>query len=132
MFGKPLVGISIWLMASAAAPALAMDCPVSDYDQVEKRMTDADSCDASMQLLMACQLGSSGDVGLSQIVIKKCEADFLPSLNAKARRGYERKVGACGDEFANESGTMYQSIRAICAAEVAHSYAGRISKAKKK
>jgi hypothetical protein len=107
-----------------------MECPVSGYDKDAQRMAEAPSCDASMQLLMACQLGSSGDVGLSDIVIKKCEGDFLESLNDSARRGYERKVGDCGSEFANESGTLYQSIRAICAAEVAHTYANRAAKAK--
>lgn len=131
MFGSLLLGISMWLMASGAMPALAMDCPAPDHEQIEKLVTDALSCDASMQLLMACQLGASGDVGLSMIVIKKCEDDFLASLSAGARRGYERKVGACGDEFANQSGTLFQSIRAICAAQVAQNYASRAAKAKK-
>ncbi len=136
MFRRPCLGICIsficiWLMEADAVPALAMDCPVSGYDQVEKSVTDAPSCDASMQLLMACQLGSSSDVGVAMIVIKKCEADFLASLNASARRGYERKAGACGDNFAGQSGTLFQSIRAICAAQVAHTYAIRGAKAKK-
>ncbi len=131
MFGRPLLGICICLMGSGAVPAQAMDCPVSEYEQVEKRVTEAPSCDASMQLLMACQLGSSGDVALSLIVIKKCEVDFLASLSNRAHRGYERKVGACGDKSANENGTLFQSIRAICAAEVAYSYAIRAVRAKK-
>ncbi len=130
MFGRPLLGICIWLMASVAAPALAMDCPVSGYDQVGERVTEAPSCDAAMQLLMACQLGSSADVAVSLIVIKKCEGDFLSSLSKSARRGYERKVGACGKNFANEGGTLFQSIRAICAAQLAHDYALRAAKAK--
>jgi len=118
-------------MGPGAVPALAMNCPTSEYDQVEQRVTDALTCDASMRLLMACQLGSSGDVALSLIVIKKCEGDFLVSLTDRARRDYERKVGTCGDKFANESGTLFQSIRAICAADVAHAYAIRAAKAKK-
>ena len=132
MLGRPPLGIFIWLTCTGAVPALAMDCPTPvDYDQTEKRITDAPSCDASMQLLMACQLGSSGDVSLAMIVTKKCEADFLASLSASARRGYERKVGACGDRFAAESGTLFQSTGAICAAEVAHAYASGAAKAKK-
>jgi hypothetical protein len=136
MFGRAPLGICIWLiciwlMASGAMPALAMDCPVSGYDQVEKSVTDAPSCDAAMQLLMACQQGSSSDVGVALIVIKKCEGDFLVSLSDSARRGYERKAGACGDNFGGQEGTLFQSIRAICAAEVAHSYAMRAAKAKK-
>ncbi len=132
MLGRPFLGLGIWLMASGAAPASAMDCPVSGYDQVEKSVTDAPSCHASMQLLMACQLGSSGDVGVALIVIRKCEGNFLASLSDRARRGYERKAGACGRSFAGKEGTLFQSIRAICAAEVAHTYAIRAAKAKKR
>lgn len=108
-----------------------MDCPTSDYDQVGDRIAAAPSCDAALQLLLACQLGSSVDVAFSLIVIKKCEDDFLASLGEPARRGYERKVGACGNNFAGESGTLFQSIRAICAAQVAHDYALRAAKAKR-
>jgi hypothetical protein len=126
-----LLGL-LGLLESGAAPALALDCPVSDYAQVERRVTDAPSCDAGMQLLLACQLGSSGDVALSLIVIKKCEGDFLASLGARARRGYARKVGACANDSASQSGTLFQSIRAICAAEVAHAYAVGAAKAKKR
>ncbi len=140
MFGRPLLvispgtflGLCIWLFGSATAPALAVDCPVSGFDKVGERVTEAPSCDAAMQLLMACQLGSSADVAVSLIVIKKCEGDFLASLDASARRGYERRVGACGKDFANEGGTLFQSIRAICAAQVAHDYALRAGKAKKR
>ncbi len=133
MFGRALLGMCcLSLMALAAMPALAMDCPVSGYDQVGERVTQAPSCDAAMQLLLACQLGSSADVAISLTVIKKCEADFLPSLSARARRGYDRKVGACGKDFANEGGTLFQSIRAICAAQVAHDYALWAAKGKKK
>jgi hypothetical protein len=133
MFGRPLlgIGICICLMGFGAVPALSLDCPASEYDQIVKRVTDAPSCDASMQLLMACQLGSSGDVGLALIVTTKCEGDFLASLSNGARRGYERKVGACGEKFADQSGTLFQSIRAICAAKLAHTYAIRADRAKK-
>jgi hypothetical protein len=142
MFGRPLrvlirrlglgLGLGLWLTGSAAAPALAMDCPVSGFDQVGDRVTAAPTCDAAMQLLMACQIGSSADVAVSLLVIKKCEADFLPSLSAGARRAYDRKVGDCGKNFAGEGGTLFQSIRAICAAQVAHDYAQRADKSKKR
>ncbi len=131
MFSKPLLAVFICLIGSAALPARAADCPTSDTSDAGQRISDAPTCDASMQLLLACQLGSSGDVALSQIVIQKCEADFLTSLSDNARRAYERKAAACGNRFAHQSGTMYQSMRAICAAEAAHAYARRVAKAKK-
>jgi hypothetical protein len=127
---RVLLIISAWLMACGTVLAAGMDCPTLDYDKVESLLTDAPSCDASMQLLLACQRGASGDVGSAMIVIKKCEADFLPSLSKSRRRAYDRKVGACWHEFANDSGTLYQSIRAICAADVAHAYADRAAKHK--
>lgn len=134
MFGRGLrlFGLGICLMASAAVPALAFDCPVSDYVAVGDRVSDAPTCDAAMQLLLACQLGSSADVAVSLIVIEKCEVDFLPSLGARARRGYDRKVAACGKNFSGEGGTLFQSIRAICAAQVAHDYAVRAGKGRKR
>ena len=140
MFGRPLLGISlgtsfgvfIWLLGFASAPALAMDCPVSGFDEVGDRVTEAPTCDAAMQLLTACQMGSSADVAVSLIVIEKCEGDFLSSLDHRARRGYERKVGACGKNFSGEGGTLFQSIRAICAAQVAHDYAMGADKAKER
>jgi hypothetical protein len=130
MIYRALLITSAWLMVSGTALAAGMDCPTLDYDKVESLLTDAPSCDASMQLLLACQRGASGDVGSAMIAIKKCEADFLPSLGKSRRRAYDRRVGACWNEFANDSGTLYQSIRAICAADVAHTYAGRAAKRK--
>lgn len=129
---RVLLAVSVWLMAAASAYAAGMDCPTLDYDKVESLLTDAPSCDAAMQLLLACQRGASGDVGSAEIVIKKCEADFLTSLSKSGRRAYDRKVGACWRQFAKDSGTLYQSIRAICAADVAHTYAGRAARGKKR
>jgi hypothetical protein len=121
---------STLVVASGIALAASIDCP-TDHANLEKLVADASSCDASMRLLLACQLGSSGDVAPAMIVIKKCEDDFLPSLSKRARQTYERKAGACGGEFDNESGTLFQSIRAICAAEVAQTYAHRAARHRK-
>jgi hypothetical protein len=134
MFSRSLLAVFICVICLicliGAVPAIAADCPTTDSVEAGQRIADALTCDASMQLLVACQLGSSGDVALSQIVIEKCESDFLTSLSKSARATYDRKAGACGNRFAGQSGTMYQSIRAICAAEVAHIYASRAAKAK--
>lgn len=105
-----------------------MDCPTSDWAKIEDLITEAPSCDASMELLLACQHGSSGDIPPALIVIKKCESDFLPSMTKSARRPYARKAEACWRQFAKESGTLYRSMRAICAAELARNYADRAAK----
>ena len=119
------------VMAPGIALAASIDCP-PDHANLEKLVADAPSCDASMKLLLACQLGSSGDVSPAMIVIKKCEDKFLASLSKRSRRTYDRKVAGCGREFANESGTLFQSIRAICAAELAQTYAHRADRNRKR
>jgi hypothetical protein len=129
MVCRAVVALSAFLLM--ASPALAEDCPVSGFENIEKLLTGAPSCDRAMALFEACSFGSSGDVGLGQIVTKKCESIFLNKLSKSARRSYDRKVGACWDKYAKESGTMYRSMSAFCAAEVAQGYAARARKAKR-
>ena len=131
MFGRPLLGICVGFAAFGVASALAMYCPTSDYDQVEKLVTDAPSRDVSMRLPMACQLGSSGDVGPAMIIIKNARLAFWRPSATRARRSYDREAGKCGERFTGGSGTMFQSIRAIYAAQLADSYAVKAAKAKK-
>lgn len=132
MICRVLFGVSAWLLACGVTLATAMDCPTSDWTKVDDLIADAPSCDASMDLLIACQRGSSGDVPPALTVIKKCEDKFLASLSKSARRVYDRKVGACWREFAKETGTMYRSIRVICAAQLARTYADRAAKQRKR
>jgi hypothetical protein len=122
---RTLFAALAWLLACGVTLAAAMDCPSSDWAKVDDSIADAPSCDASMELLLACQRGSSGDIPPALTVIKKCENDFLASMSRSARRAYDHKVAACWRKFANESGTLYRSIRAICAAELARTYADR-------
>jgi hypothetical protein len=125
---RGLFAVFAWLLACGAPLAAAMDCPTSDWAKIEDLITDAPSCDASMELLLACQHGSSGDIPPALIVTKKCEKDFLPAMNKSARHTYDRKAEACWRQFAKESGTLYRSMRAICVAGLARSYADRAAK----
>ena len=119
------MGAGVVLTGLGLDAAGATDCPATGYDEAAKRIAAAPSCDASMDLLMACQLGSSGDVALSEIVIRTCERDFLAKLGAGGRARYARQRSACGSRLADVSGTLSQSVRAICAAEVAQGFADR-------
>jgi hypothetical protein len=89
MFGRPLLGICVWLAAFGVVSALAMYCPTSDYDQVEKLVTDlrpaTPRCDCSWR-------ASSAQAATSALHDrhKECEADFLASLGDRARRSYNR------------------------------------------
>ena len=55
----------------------------------------------------------------------------MASLSDRARRSYNRKAGKCGERFTGGSGTLFQPIRAIYAAQLADSYAVKAAKAKK-
>jgi hypothetical protein len=129
---RTLFAVSAWLLACSTTLAAPMDCPTSDWADIDDLVAAAPSCDASMELLLACQRGSSGDVPPALSVIKKCENDFLASLSKSAHRAYDRKVDACWRQFAKESGTLYRSMRAICAAGLAHTYADRAAKSRKR
>ena len=120
--------------ASASAPA-QMACGSLTDDSapaLDSLLTNDPTCAAAHARLKACAWGSSADDQFAAIVIKKCEGDFLASLGARARRGYARKVGACANDSASQSGTLFQSIRAICATSAAHAYAVGAAKAKKR
>jgi ABC-type sulfate transport system substrate-binding protein len=129
MICRAVVALSASLVL--VSPGLAEDCPVSGYEQIEKLLTGTQSCDRAMAVMVACSFGGSGDVGLGQIVTKKCEGIFLNKLSKSQRRSYDRKVGVCWHKYAKESGTMYRSMAAFCVAEVAQAYAARVRKAKR-
>ena len=128
MIYRAVLSVSVFLLF--ASPASAEDCPTSGYEEIEKLLADAPSCDKSMKLFEACEYSASGDVGLGEIVIKKCEGDFLGKLSKSERASYDRKIKACWHKYAKEGGTMYRSFEAFCAAGVAQTYARR-AKAKK-
>jgi hypothetical protein len=128
---RKLFAISAVLFIASGAWAAAKDCPTLEYEKIEQLLAAAPSCDRSMALFSDCAFGSSGDVGLGTVVIKKCEGVFLAKLSKAQRRVYDRKVQACWDKYAKESGTMYRSMSAFCAAGLAQTYAARAAKAKK-
>ena len=129
MVGRAVIALSVFFLV--ASPGLAEDCPVLEFEKIEKLLSGAPSCDRAMALFEACSFGSSGDVGLGQIVSKKCESLFLNKLSKSARRVYDGKIQACWDKHAKQSGTMYRSMSAFCAAAVAQAYAARARKAKR-
>jgi hypothetical protein len=82
-----------------------------------------------MEMFQACAYGASGDVPLGGAVIGKCESDFLTKLNAKEKQAYERELKRCWQKYRRESGTMYRSFEAMCAAAVAQAYSRRFLRA---
>jgi len=101
-------------------------CPVTEHslDAIEAAIEQA-SCRESMNIFQACAYVASGDVPLGQAVIRKCEGDFLNKLNARQKRAYENEIKRCWRKYRRESGTMYRSFEAMCAAAVAQVYSRR-------
>jgi hypothetical protein len=112
----------------------AKQCPVTEHslDAIEAAIEQAASCRESMDIFQACAYVASGDVPLGQAVIGKCEGDFLNKLNAHQKRAYENEIKRCWRKYRRESGTMYRSFEAMCAAGVAQAYSRRFRGGTKK
>jgi hypothetical protein len=113
---------------AAPKPSTPKECPLSEHslDAVEAAIAKAASCEQSMDIFQACAFGASGYVALGQAVIGKCEGDFLGKLNASQKRSYEQESKHCWRKYRRESGTMYRSFEAMCAAAVAQAYSRRL------
>jgi hypothetical protein len=64
---------------------------------------------------------------LSEVVIRKCEGDFVTKLSTSQRQSYERQQKRCSRKCQNASGTMYRSFEAFCGANLAKDYARRFA-----
>ena len=125
-----ILAVSAMLLVVTPALSATQDCPTLDRDGIEKLLKDATSCDKSMEMFNACAYGFGGDTLLSEIVIEKCEGDFLSKLSKAEERSYRQKVKRCDYKYRNETGTMYRSFEAFCRAGVAQNYSTRALKAK--
>lgn len=132
MLARFLLGLGTWLLLSLAAVAAPKDpeeCPTLDGDERRQLLKNAPSCDRSIKLFEACAYGASGDVELGAIVVEKCEGDFVGKLSKAERKAYDAKLKRCRGKYAKQSGTMYRSFEAFCAAEVAQGYSRKALKA---
>jgi hypothetical protein len=119
------------ILSVAGTPARAMVCMDKSMtlDEVVDTISAQKSCESAMKMFRDCELTASGDVQLGAAVEKKCEADFMPGLNATRKRVYQREMRVCDGKYRNKSGTMYLSFTAFCRAEVAQRYSQRALKA---
>jgi hypothetical protein len=119
------------VLSVAGHPARAMVCMDKSMtlDEVADTISAQKDCASAMKVFRDCELTASGDVQLGAAVEKKCEADFMPGLNAARKRAYQREMRVCDGKYRNKSGTMYLSFTAFCRAEVAQRYSQRALKA---
>jgi hypothetical protein len=132
--GVPLaVSAMLWLVGAAQGapkPNEPKECPVTEggSDAIEAALRVAESCVKAREVFTACAYVASGDVGFGEAVIERCEKDFLGKLGAQQRKTYDTAIKRCWSKYRRESGTMYRSFEAMCAADVAVSYAKKSAK----
>src|SRR5215468_8769190 len=131
MFSKLLCAVSTVATTVGLAAAATPDCPERDRDNILELLAQAPTCEKSLELFEACSYGASGDVALGEVVIRKCESDFLTKLSKSQRHSYDRQQRQCSLKYRNESGTMYRSFEAFCSANLAKDYARRFAKGPK-
>jgi hypothetical protein len=131
MFRRLFCIASLVAVATAPAAAATKDCPTLAGDEILERLKQAPTCENSLALFQVCSYGASGDVGLSEVVIRKCEGDFLAKLNKSQRQAYDQQQKRCARKYQNQSGTMYRSFEAFCSAILAKNYSRRFAKGSK-
>jgi hypothetical protein len=124
---------AIALLVACSAPASAAEqCAISDaaiskaggYPQaVTAAMNTEFSCEGAYRILELCQLGSSGDNALSDIVLSKCEPRFLPKAAAATKAAYEKARAKCNKIAEKNEGSMYQGQAAVCIARSGRDFA---------
>ncbi|EFI50530.1 hypothetical protein [Afipia sp. 1NLS2] len=123
----------------AAAPTLATEqCPINDAaiaqaggyaNAVEAAVKAAPDCERAYKTLEICQLGSSGDNALSDIVRDKCEPLFLGKESRGVKAAYKKKLTGCERIAKQNEGTMYLGLAAVCQARAARDFARKYAKA---
>ncbi len=117
------------LVPASAGAAEQKACPIEPFDlaAVEQVIRRAPGCDAAMTIFNRCGVGTSADLHTGDIVIRTCEAAFAGKLSAAQTRAYARAKQVCASKYAHESGTMYRSFEAYCAAQAAHRLALQVT-----
>jgi hypothetical protein len=88
------------------------------------------SCNEALKVAESCAYGASGDTGLTNIVIGKCEADFLTKFSSTQRKTYKAEIKRCDAKArGGREGTMYIAAAAFCRADVAQRTAAKFVKA---
>jgi hypothetical protein len=137
---RKVVAFSALFLAivTTASPALAAEqCPINDAAitqaggyalAAEAAVKAASSCEGSYKMLSACQIGSSGDVALAEIVRGKCEPLFMGKANRGMKTAYKKKLTGCTRIAKRHEGTMYIGLAAVCEARAARNFPRKYTK----
>jgi uncharacterized protein YecT (DUF1311 family) len=115
-----------WALVPRPAFAEAK-CPAGNAPIFEDDLRAAPTCEAAHKLHEACSWGSSGDSGLSGVVIEKCEATFLSHLTPAQKKNYEARQQRCADKYSREDGSEATSEASLCAEEISAAFAKNVA-----
>lgn len=121
-----LIALAALAGALPASAQAARTCPHEEgqRDRITRTLQSAVTCQRAYDTMNACRSNSSGDVELAEIVISRCEGEFLAGLTPAAKRSYDQEREACRRRYAKSQGTMYVSFTVTCEAGVAARQAG--------
>jgi hypothetical protein len=127
----------IFVLALGAPVMAAEECPVDDaaveraggYGRaVEAAVRSTPNCDRAYHVLEICQMGSSGDNALADIVQSKCDPLFMDKAGSGVRKAYKKAKDRCDTVAEKNEGTMYQGLAAVCRAKASRDFARKYSK----
>jgi hypothetical protein len=115
--------IAIVFGLSLTGGVLAEDqCPKGSAPIFEDDLKAVPDCIAAHKLHDTCAWGSSGDAGLSQVVIDKCEAGFLSKLDKAQKRVYDARSKSCEKKYTHETDSMSTFQTSMCLEGLAATY----------
>ena len=127
------IAVAVFAVLAFATSALAAEkCPISDEatakaggfaNAVTAAVKTEFSCEGAFRILDLCQLGSTADNALSDMVLTKCEPRFLPKAQPATKAAYEKARAKCSNIAAKKDGTMYQGQAAVCLARTGRDFA---------
>jgi hypothetical protein len=115
-----------WALVPRSAFAEAK-CPAGNAPIFEDDLRATPSCEAAHKLHEACSWGSSGDAGLSGVVIEKCEATFLSHLTQAQKKNYEARQQRCAEKYSRQDGSEAISEASLCAEEISAVFARNLA-----
>jgi hypothetical protein len=129
MLNRTVLAAAGWLLLTL--PVAGQECPTRDtgWEAREAVVRKAPTCRDALKTAESCAFGASGDIGLTDIVIERCEADFLTGLGKAQRARYDAGMKRCSRKHRRQDGTMYRSMEAFCQATLARDTAAKFAKA---
>jgi hypothetical protein len=128
-----LAVLAVTVIAAGHPAAAADQCTVGGGDQksagfaeaVTTAIKTAWSCEGAYKILESCQLGSSADNVLSDIVLSKCEPRFREKATPAVNAAYQKARDTCNQIAEKKQGSMYQGQAAVCLARAGRDFAGK-------